>query len=70
MPESAIEQAERHVREGEEHIAKQRALLAELEQQGHRHEADQARKTLAVLEESMRLHREHLERERNGNPKP
>ena len=70
MPETAIEQAERHVREGEEHVAKQAALLAKLEQEGHLHEAEQARKTLAVLEESLRLHREHLERERKGNPKP
>jgi hypothetical protein len=67
MPETAIRQARRHVREGEKHVAKQTTLVAKLEQQGHLHEADQARQTLAVLEESLQLHREHLERELNGN---
>jgi hypothetical protein len=56
--------AERHVREGEAHVANQRAIAARLERDGHRVAADMARQVLATLEHSLDLARMHLETER------
>jgi len=55
MAESALEQAERHVREGEEHVARQTALLAKLEQDGHEREAAEARALLGPVRAWIRL---------------
>lgn len=62
--ESPIAMAERHVREGERRIERQRQLIAELERDKHIATADHARRVLAVLQESQRLARAHLELER------
>ena len=57
--ESVLEMAARHVREGEEHIAKQRALIAELERDGHDNMLPAARELLATFEQTLATHREH-----------
>lgn len=62
-PETPLEVADRHVREGEERIAKQRALIAELERDQHGQLLPGARELLAQLEASQRLVREHQQHE-------
>lgn len=52
--------AERHVRQGEAHIARQHALLAKLDAKGKR--ADQAMAFLNLLEDLQIMHRAHLSR--------
>ena len=60
VPEESLrEMASRHVHEGEEHIAKQKALIAELERDGHLELLPAARELLKQFEESQALHREH-----------
>jgi ribosomal protein S19E (S16A) len=49
-PEDVLSQAERHVREGEERIARQTAVVEELERDGHVHAAGKARVLLATLQ--------------------
>jgi hypothetical protein len=56
---SGVEQAHRHIREGREHIAKQRALIARLAAGGHSTKG--AEDLLEVLLESQRGHEAHLE---------
>lgn len=56
--------AERHVAEGEEHLDRQTALIAELERDGH--DSRTARDLLGTLKESLALHiadRDRLRRE-------
>ena len=58
MAENDLEMAERHVLEGERHIAQQRRLLAWLEQnnRGKSESAKVARNVLATFEMSQALH--------------
>ena len=49
-----LETVERHVREGRRHVARQKALVAELKQHGH--DDDLARALLAKFEELQALH--------------
>ena len=58
--ETELDMAERHVREGEHHVASQRELLAELRKDGH--PTDTAERLLENLEDLLELHREHLAR--------
>ncbi len=58
--------AERHVADGERVVARQRAIVAELERDGHDATAAQARQLLAQFEELLALHvgdRDRLRRE-------
>ena len=52
--------AERHVREGAEHVARQRQIIAELERDGH--DATEARRMLATFETTQAMHVADLER--------
>ena len=59
-----LELANRHVADGEKHVARQKQILAELEREGH--DPEQARELLAVFEETLAIYvadRERLERE-------
>ena len=62
MTELPLEMIQRHVRTGESLIARQEALVNELERAGHDAVAAKARGTLAQLWETQRLHEEHLAR--------
>ena len=64
MNETKLEQAERHVREGEQRLARQSALLAKLESRGYTQEAIGARDLLTLLEKRLQLSRERLELKR------
>ena len=52
--------AERHVREGEHHVARQREIIAHLSEHGRSIEL--AERLLFNLEDLLKLHREHLDR--------
>ena len=52
--------AERHVTEGEVHLSRQRALVAELDRDGH--DTADARAILATMLETQRLHVEDRDR--------
>lgn len=56
--ETAVEQAVRHVMEGEEHLKRQRRILAELRADGH--PTTEAEETLAMLEAMQRAHKARL----------
>ncbi|EYD76998.1 hypothetical protein Rumeso_01408 [Rubellimicrobium mesophilum DSM 19309] len=58
--ETEIEMARRHVREGEEHVARQREIIDRLPSTGE--VAEIARTLLADYEDSLALHRAHLGR--------
>jgi hypothetical protein len=62
--ETPLAQAERHVAEGEQRLARQRSILEQMERDKHPGAAEQARKVLAVMEQSLRLSQQHLEAER------
>ena len=62
--ESSLEEAERHIRLGEEHITKQTALIAELEKDGRHDMLPAAREFLETLKESQAAHLEHAEVQR------
>ena len=64
MAETPLEQAERHVREGEDRVERIMALIDRLETQGRKDEAIEARTLLALLQETLRLARQHLDHER------
>ncbi|WP_207537653.1 hypothetical protein [Sabulicella rubraurantiaca] len=66
--EDALAMAERHVREGEERVARQRAIIEEMERDNHPKAAEIGRSTLQVLLSTLELMRGHLriERERHG----
>ena len=53
-----LAQAGRHVAQGEEHICKQEALIAELDRDGH--DATYARALLQTMRDTQALHREDL----------
>ncbi len=54
--------AERHVAEGENTVAHQQRIVAELERDGHTAAAEKARELLAKFEEALALHVAHRER--------
>jgi hypothetical protein len=59
---SLIEIAKRHVRDGEERVAQQRAVVSQLEQGREAARADLARALLVTLEISLDLARDDLKR--------
>ena len=63
-PETALQMAERHVREGRERVARQRQIVREMERDAHPKAAEIARRTLAIFEDNLRLSIEHLDLER------
>lgn len=69
LEQQHLQEAERHVAEGREHINKQRQIIAELERDGH--DTSTARELLETLEQSQRMHEEHrahIKAELAGNP--
>jgi hypothetical protein len=71
MAEDPLQQAERHVRQFEENVRRQRDILDEMERDKYPEAAERARAVLATYEESLRLGREHLgieRRERGFEP--
>jgi len=62
--ETLLQLAERHVLEGEDRIARQRAIIATMERDHHPEVAERARSILVTMEESLRLARQHFEAER------
>jgi hypothetical protein len=62
--ETELEMVQRHVREGERHVALQREIVAwHLE---HGNLGDQSERLLANFEDMQRLHLEHLARLTSG----
>jgi hypothetical protein len=61
MPESELEIASRHVREGEAHVAAQLAIIAKFEREGHERAAALARDLLRIFEDTLATHRRRLE---------
>lgn len=64
--ESALAQAERHVREGEERVAHQKTILTELIRDKQDVAAEKARTVLMTLETTLELAREHLRLEQEA----
>lgn len=62
--ETALQQAARHVIEGEARVARQRAIIEELVRDGHENAAIRAEGVLTNLLDTIRLAQEHLDRER------
>jgi hypothetical protein len=60
MQETELEMAERHVREGAAHVARQKELLEQLRRDGH--DDTQAEELLTVFEATLQEHRDDLER--------
>jgi hypothetical protein len=60
--------AQRHVAEGEAHVARQETLIAGLDRDGHTELAAEARALLTTLETSLRLMRADLSRIENEPP--
>jgi hypothetical protein len=58
--ETEREMVERHIREGEAHVARQREIVERLPPTGE--VADMARTLLANYQETLNLHRAHLAR--------
>jgi hypothetical protein len=58
--EDRLSMARRHVAEGEERVARQEILIAELDRDGHPELAVEARELLATLQTSLRLQRDDL----------
>lgn len=63
--ETVVEMAERHVREGERHVAIQRRIVCRLDQMGFSTEL--ATQLLKQFEEMLDLHRQHLKRLQRQN---
>ena len=57
--ETPLDQAERHIREAKEHIAKQEALISELVRDGHSKQAERGRKVLATFRQTLRTAQRH-----------
>ena len=53
-----LARAEKHVLEGQNHLERQRELIAELEAAGH--DATQARSLLSIFERTQHAHQAHL----------
>ncbi|CAH2603573.1 conserved protein of unknown function [Rhodovastum atsumiense] len=68
--EEHLAQAVRHVREGEQRIARQMMIVDTLEKDDHPKAAEQAKQVLDVLRRSLELAREHLriEQDMHGTP--
>jgi hypothetical protein len=64
-PETLLAKTERHVAQGEQRIARQQALIEDLEREHHREAAARERTVLATMESSLRQMREHLEKDRD-----
>ena len=56
--ETELEMVQRHVREGEAHVERQREIVVELREQGH--PTDMAVTLLAEFEDLLRQHKAHL----------
>jgi hemerythrin len=52
--EELLAEADRHVAEGEQHVARQREMVAELERDGH--DAKAARELLRQFEQTLAMH--------------
>jgi hypothetical protein len=63
--EDRLAMARRHVEQGERHVARQKALIAELDRDGHAKLAVEARALLTTFETSLRLERDDLARIEN-----
>jgi len=66
LGESPLQQAERHVRQAEATIARQERIIAELEQDGHREQAELARQLLQTMQSVLMVAREHADFERGS----
>ncbi|MDO9712490.1 hypothetical protein [Paracraurococcus lichenis] len=64
LPENALTQAERHVREGEKRVARQISIIEELDRDNHPEAAARARAMLETLRETLELARAHVQRAR------
>ena len=64
MRETPLEKAERHVREGEVLIARQREIVFDLEQGGYSGLAKRGRQLLSGLESNLKMAQERVQRER------
>lgn len=62
--EDALAMAQRHVLELEDNVARQEALVAELDREKHPGAAAHAREVLTTFRQSLELAREHLQLER------
>ena len=67
MPETKLDMARRHVREGAGRIDRQKRLVAELERNGHRRILPDARGLLAAMQEFQIVAGSHLA-ELEGQP--
>jgi hypothetical protein len=54
-----LEMAVRHIADGREHIAKQTAMIAKLERDGH--DSTAAKELLALLQRTQHMHEDHRE---------
>lgn len=71
QPDASLTRSERHIRDGEERIARQIAIAEAMERDNHPYAAEQARKILATLQTSLDLAREYLRLEQEDRgPKP
>ena len=68
MIETPLQMTERHVREGEQRIANQKALIARLKRVGNAVSIDAAVIFLGQMEDFQRLSVEHMDRERAKLP--
>lgn len=60
MVETELDLAERHLHECQEHLARQRKLVADLESGGFAQAAEVARTTLSLFETSLAMHRQRV----------
>jgi hypothetical protein len=65
--ESPLAMAARHVMEGEERVARQRAVVERMLKAGYQRQAAEALKLLETMRTTLSLSREHLRREREIN---
>lgn len=65
--ETEIEMVRRHIREGEEHVAHQRGIVASLPDSDL---AKTARQLLETFKQALESHQEHLARLLHSAPKP
>ncbi len=63
-PDALLTQAERHVREGEERVARQAAIIEKLNRAGRGWAAEMAKETLATFATSLETARDHVRTER------
>jgi hypothetical protein len=59
-PETPLEMARRHVREGEKRLARQTALVAEMDGFGHHEMAALGREILENIRSALEFQRDHL----------